>query len=580
MKGLFLSNLNRKEQAYESVKKGVRNDLTSHICWHVYGLINRSDKNYDEAIKCYANALRQDKDNFQIQRDMSLLQIQMRNYEGFAETCNQMLVAKSSQRMFWMSYAVANHLLKEYSLAENVIDTWMNSLKEQKVDFENGEIWLYKNMIIEESGELERALLNLEEIKDKIVDKTAWKLAKARMSLGLGMVEQAKTLYQELQTSNTENIEYLQQLAKTCNVDLSPNNDQDRQKVVDWLQTLSKTSPKSHLLQRLPLKYAPISTFETLADEWLKKQLHKGVPSTFVAMKTIYSAETIPIVERLILKYRKCLENGSFDESKGTEPPTAWLWTSAYLAQHYDYCGNTTEALKCIDEAMEHTPTLVELYMIKARILKHAGAYLEASNVMDQGREIDLQDRFVNSKCVKYLLRAKRIADAERVVCLFTKPDAKDPLSDLIEMQNIWYTTESASSFLPKNVGKAVEKCLAVDKIFNDVYEDQFDFHGYCMRKMTLRSYIQLLRFEDRLKSHPYYAKAAKLGARTLLEVFDTPERKKKLKDDEKKILEGDLLEKATQFVAPLVAFGDDAESQLLGVHLYSRKSKFSSKRD
>lgn len=51
--------------------------------WHVYGLLQRSDKKYDEAIKCYRNALKLDKDNLQILRDLSLLQIQMRDLEGY-----------------------------------------------------------------------------------------------------------------------------------------------------------------------------------------------------------------------------------------------------------------------------------------------------------------------------------------------------------------------------------------------------------------------------------------------------------------------------------------------------------------
>lgn len=42
------------------------------IGWHVYGLLQRSDKRYDEAIKCYRNALKLDKDNLQILRDLSV----------------------------------------------------------------------------------------------------------------------------------------------------------------------------------------------------------------------------------------------------------------------------------------------------------------------------------------------------------------------------------------------------------------------------------------------------------------------------------------------------------------------------
>ena len=83
MKGLTLNCLGRKDEAYEYVRKGLRNDLTSHVCWHVYGLLQRSDKKYDEAMKCYRNALKYEKDNIQILRDLSLVQIQIRDLEGY-----------------------------------------------------------------------------------------------------------------------------------------------------------------------------------------------------------------------------------------------------------------------------------------------------------------------------------------------------------------------------------------------------------------------------------------------------------------------------------------------------------------
>ena len=83
MKGLTLNCMGRKEEAYDHVRRGLRNDLQSHVCWHVFGLLQRSDKKYDEAIKCYRNALKWDKDNVQILRDLSLLQIQMRDLEGY-----------------------------------------------------------------------------------------------------------------------------------------------------------------------------------------------------------------------------------------------------------------------------------------------------------------------------------------------------------------------------------------------------------------------------------------------------------------------------------------------------------------
>lgn len=52
------------------------------------------------------------------------------------------------------------------------------------------------------------------------------------------------------------------------------------------------------------------------------------------------------------------------------EPPTATLWTLYFIAQHYDYLEETEKAVEYINLAIEHTPTLIEAYMIKAMIYK------------------------------------------------------------------------------------------------------------------------------------------------------------------------------------------------------------------
>ena len=50
MKGLTLNCLGRKDEAYELVRKGLRNDLKSHVCWHVYGLLQVSYKHFSLAL--------------------------------------------------------------------------------------------------------------------------------------------------------------------------------------------------------------------------------------------------------------------------------------------------------------------------------------------------------------------------------------------------------------------------------------------------------------------------------------------------------------------------------------------------
>ena len=83
MKGLLLNCSGKKEEADEFVRKGLMKDLTSAVCWHVYGLVQRSNRKYEEAIKAYRNALKWDKSNLQIYRDLSMAQLQLREIEGF-----------------------------------------------------------------------------------------------------------------------------------------------------------------------------------------------------------------------------------------------------------------------------------------------------------------------------------------------------------------------------------------------------------------------------------------------------------------------------------------------------------------
>lgn len=83
LKGLILNAMNRKDEARDNAKRGLKSNLKSHVCWHVLGLLHKSDKEYEQAIKSYRQALRFNPENMQILRDLSTLQIQVRDLEGF-----------------------------------------------------------------------------------------------------------------------------------------------------------------------------------------------------------------------------------------------------------------------------------------------------------------------------------------------------------------------------------------------------------------------------------------------------------------------------------------------------------------
>jgi peptide alpha-N-acetyltransferase len=211
------------------------------------------------------------------------------------------------------------------------------------------------------------------------------------------------------------------------------------------------------------------------------------------------------------------------DAEWDVQSPTCELWTLHVLAQHFCHLGHFERALQCIGEALEHTPTLIELYIVQGKLYKCAGDITKAAECLNEGRMLDTADRYINCKCAKYMLQSDQVERAEELCSMFTREGAS--ASDTLnEMQCIWFERESALSYKRQGLwGKALQKCYEIERHFVEIFDDQFDFHTYCMRKMTLRAYVELLQVEDRLRSHPFYFDAAQLAIEIYIRLYDKP---------------------------------------------------------
>uniref|UniRef100_A0A8D1TUT3 N-alpha-acetyltransferase 16, NatA auxiliary subunit n=1 Tax=Sus scrofa TaxID=9823 RepID=A0A8D1TUT3_PIG len=490
MKGLTLNCLGKKEEAYEFVRKGLRNDVKSHVCWHVYGLLQRADKKYDEAIKCYRNALKLDKDNLQILRDLSLLQIQMRDLEGYRETRYQLLQLRPTQRASWIGYAIAYHLLKDYDMALKLLEEFRQTqqVPPNKIDYEYSELILYQNQVMREADLFQESLEHIETYEKQVCDKLLVEEIKGEMLLKLGRLKEASEVFKNLIDRNAENWCYYEGLEKA-------------------LQLSAK--------------------FRELMDKFLRVNFSKGCPPLFTTLKSLYyDAEKISIIQELVTNYEASLKKCDLFspyESGEKEPPTTLLWVQYFLAQHFDKLGQYSLALDYINAAIASTPTLIELFYMKAKIYKHIGNLREAAKWMDEAQSLDTADRFVNSKCAKYMLRANMIKEAEEMCSKFTR-EGTSAMENLNEMQCMWFQTECISAYQRLGrYGDALKKCHEVERHFFEITDDQFDFHTYCLRKMTLRAYIDLLRLEDVLRRHAFYFRAARSAIEIYLKLYDNP---------------------------------------------------------
>lgn len=337
-------------------------------------------------------------------------------------------------------------------------------MQKESYDYEHSELLLYQNMIIRESGDQERALKHLDTYETFIVDRLAVEETFGDLYLQLTKFKHAESFYLNLIERNPENTLYYKKLIEAKQIT-------NAESIVDMYLEFEKMYPRSIPPRRLPLSYATGAKFRELVDDYLRRGLHKGVPPLFVDLRSLYvDPEKIDIIESLLLQYVDALKKvGHFSVEDATsgvkEPASALLWVYYFLAQHYDHLHETDKAISYIEAAIEHTPTLIELFVVKGRIYKHAGDPVEAFKWLDEAQALDTADRYINSKCAKYMLRANMIKEAEETCAKFTR-EGVSAMENLNEMQCMWFQTECALAYQRlEKWGDSLKKCHEVDRV-------------------------------------------------------------------------------------------------------------------
>lgn len=562
MKALIINSQGHTDEAFALAKVALKNDMKSHICWHVYGLLYRSVKNFEESIKAYRFALKLEPQANQIQRDLALLQMQMRDYSGYIQSRRAILTARSTLRQNWTGLAIAQHLAGDLIDAERTLSAFEDTIKTvpPKFDHEHSEAALYKNTIIAEMGEVERALSHLDAISKSNLDKTAVMEMRADYLLKLGRKEEAEKAYRALIDRNPEYRRYYEGLQTALGLTYT-----DTEPLKKLYSEYAEKNPKADAPRRVPLELLQGDDFKQAANQYLRYMLGKGVPSTFANVKALYiDSVKRDIIQHLVEDYAanpqtpqanrnaendgngenqsekqenseqkpgKLEVNGEVDksEAKGARDDLSQFDSSVryFLAQHYNYhrSRDLPKALTLIDEAINARPNTVDLYMTKARIWKHYGNFQKASETMEKARTVDERDRYINTKAAKYQLRNDENEAAVKTMSKFTRNDAVGgPLGDLHEMQCVWYIIEDGESYLRQGkLGLALKRFSAINDIFEVWQEDQFDFHTFSLRKGQIRAYIDMIRWEDSLREHPFFSRAAISAASTYVRMFDNP---------------------------------------------------------
>ena len=431
-------------------------------------------------------------------RDLSLLQVQMRDLEGFVTTRTTLLAMKSNAKGNWLSLAVAKHLIGDRRDALQVMDAYLGTLSPGASELERGlessELAMYINQIMGEIPNNDKeALDHLGTIESLVMDRGAWLMAKAKHQLHLGMFPQAKKSYMSVFERGVTD-DYVVHSGYMCALlQMDPLACREALKVkgMDTLATTTKLTPQQaqivlasyqgELQSRFPRSQAIVRITLTLLegdslrmalDSYCRKRLSQGVPSLGMDLSALLLQEESPgklcrvtdavdvklhpnfvTLVQLADSYIENLQSHNkfaIDDDK-EESPSTILWAWYLRAGLHELATEYLQGIALLDQCLDHTPTAVDIYELKARLLQGAGNIQAAVECLDKGRDLDKQDRYINNQTTKYMLQAGMRETALERISLFTKHEG-NPEHNIFTMQCSWYELELAACLARKEL--------------------------------------------------------------------------------------------------------------------------------
>eukprot|EP01090_Pellita_catalonica_P014628 TRINITY_DN3777_c0_g2_i1.p1 TRINITY_DN3777_c0_g2~~TRINITY_DN3777_c0_g2_i1.p1 ORF type:complete len:865 (+),score=188.51 TRINITY_DN3777_c0_g2_i1:21-2615(+) len=509
MRGLFLRSQEpqSKEEVNSLLKTAISKDIKSYLCWHIYALILKADKSYKQALAAYRMALRnlkayltnhsEDEEEsksgiISMHKQIADLEIRKRDFANFVETRRALVTTAPGKKENWVGFAIGQFLVANYTETLTVLDAFKGETSASSEQHEKSAFLLFRNLVYETMGDIEKALLHNHKIEKKVVDKIALNSKRAKFLLALNRPAEAIPIFEFLISANPENFEFYNGLRNA--VELAHGKDKAQDILLKSCAEVTKAKPRASAPKHFPLQFLTGDLFAKKLDEFVRPRIARGKPSLFKELKPLYSDPAkAATVEKLFHSYEEEMKDS-----------TDILFVHFFLAQHYAK-KDGKKALEYVEKAIKHTPTMVNLYTCKGRIHKYAGNLAIASNQFEFARTLDLADRYLNTKSVLYLLRTGNNRHAENVVRLFTR-EGEIPRDNLNEMQTSWYQNALGDSYAEQQLyKKALRQYKLVENYFRDFKNDQFEFHNYVYRKMNICAYLDMVEFMRTLNNNQFY---------------------------------------------------------------------------
>ncbi|RNF06493.1 putative N-acetyltransferase subunit Nat1 [Trypanosoma conorhini] len=530
MKGLTLHYLDRRAEGHAAIKEAIELNVHSTMAWHSLGLCHRAEKNYPEAVKAFKQAHQTDPSNANVLRDLSSVCVQVRDWEQFVETRQKMVTLKAGVRANWIALSCGHRMLRQTELAAAVIDVMTTIMDAGDTAVERSEVFLYLVELELSHNAPARALELLKKHGAEIVDEEEKLRLRAKAHALLGQKADAEKRYMELIGRGVSEADCIAAIAHLRKIPLDAHRcpKRDEGKYLEILQQVLDVYPKCDYARRHLLDFVPMTEFRKRLCEYASVFIAKMIPSLFSVLKSLYKdPERAKEIGAAFLQWEDEVKRNDFSSFGGKSNPSYILWIWMYLSSHYCRLRQFDQAFHYINLAIDHTPTVELLYLMKAKIHERNQEFDEAAMHADKARQLDLQDKYLNGKAAKYFFRANHIAEAEERMQMFYKASAApgDTYLTALESQCAWYEREVGDAFYRKgDYISALANYLMYEEHHTRNHAELLDFHNYVFRRCTMRAWFDVLARDDDLNGNKFFLKLCPRIVRTYLKVYEEGE--------------------------------------------------------
>ena len=285
-------------------------------------------------------------------------------------------------------------------------------------------------------------------------------------------------------------------------------NSEERKNIYEILtKEIEPELTKVKITEKLKLGLTFGDDFKKLFSQYFLKSIKFNLPSFFNNIKFIYQypqqKNKIQTIQDIVASNITEIESNNSvtkeiielnkDNSNLNIPPV-FIWVYYFSAQHYDILGESEKALDYINKAIKSTPSVVEFFMVKSKILKHNLLFEEAALAMGKAKDLDLSDRYLNAKHAKAVVRKGDVDESANIMMEFVK----NPLieENMLRYQCLWFKIESGMAYLKQ--GKLLMAHRMFKGIldnFKEMFEDQNDFYNYSLRRYMLKDFCSLIKY-------------------------------------------------------------------------------------